>query len=70
MDRVLLKELNMKTRNEVLIFLKKLWNEEETHCPICGDKLELLHKKAKRSNCDCNVKLVIKLTKQYIYLMN
>jgi len=39
MDKVLLKELNMKTRNEVLMFLKKLWNEQETLCPICGNKL-------------------------------
>ena len=52
MDRVLLKELNMKIRNEVLIFLKKLWNEEETHCPICVSNLEILHKKAKTSDCD------------------
>ena len=69
MDRVLLKELNMKTRNEVLIFLKKLWNEEETHCPICSDKLEALHKKAKRSNCDWQCKTCNK-TYKTIYLLD
>lgn len=52
MDRVMLKELNMNTRREVLVFLKKLWNEEKTECPFCGSELEMLHKKAKKNNCD------------------
>lgn len=33
MDRVTLKELNMDSRNEVVRFLKRLWNQEETNCP-------------------------------------
>ena len=56
MNRVLLKELNMTSRQEVILFLKKLWNEEETQCPICHNKLEILHKKAKRNNCDWQCK--------------
>ena len=48
MERVCLQELNMTNREEVLIFLKRLWNEENTDCPICGSKLEWLHK----NNCD------------------
>lgn len=52
MERVCLQELNMTNREEVLIFLKRLWNEENTDCPICGSKLEWLHKKAKKNNCD------------------
>ncbi len=52
MERVSLKELNMNTRNEALAFLKKLWNEEKVNCPLCGSELELLHKKAKKNNCD------------------
>lgn len=52
MDRVLLKELNMTTRDEVLRFLKRLWSCEPTACPICGRELKLLHKKAKKSSCD------------------
>lgn len=45
MNRVLLKELKMNSRTEVLAFLKKLWNEDKTNCPICNNELELLHKK-------------------------
>ena len=56
MERIVLKELNMKTRKEVLLFLKKLWNEEKVNCPICGNELEILHKKAKKSNCDWQCK--------------
>ena len=52
MERVLLKELNMNSRQEVLQFLKRLWNEEKTECPLCGNALEMLHKKAKKNNCD------------------
>lgn len=56
MERVLLEELNMSARKEVLTFLKKLWNQEKTNCPICGSELELLHKKAKKSDCDWQCK--------------
>ena len=52
MERVRLKELGFKTRNEALAFLKKLWQQENANCPICGSKLELLHKKAKSNDCD------------------
>ncbi len=52
MERVYLQELNMTNREEVLTFLKRLWNEENTDCPICGSKLEWMHKKAKKNNCD------------------
>lgn len=42
-----------KTREEELIFLKRLWREMPTLCPKCGGaELVLLHKKAKKSNCD------------------
>lgn len=56
MDRVRLTELKMGSRDEVLRFLKSLWNQEKTSCPICGKKLTLLHKKAKKSNCDWQCK--------------
>jgi len=52
MERVLLGELGFRTRSETLIFLKKLWRQEETACPVCGCVLEPLHKKAKKSDCD------------------
>ena len=55
-DRVLLKELGFSTRNEAIKFLKKLWNQECVECPICGSRLELLHKKAKKSDCDWQCK--------------
>ncbi len=52
MDRAMLKELGFKNRNEALTFLKKLWKQEKVECPICGTELELLHKKAKKNDCD------------------
>lgn len=63
MERVLLKDLNMADRKEILAFLKKLWNEEKTNCPICGGELTLLHKKAKKSNCDWQCKRCNKVYK-------
>ena len=63
MERVLLEELNMYNRKEVLIFLKKLWNQEKTSCPIRGSELELLHKKAKKNNCDWQCKICNKIYK-------
>ena len=52
MVQVKLKELKMNSRAEAIAFLKRLWNNERTSCPICGNELEILHKKAKKSNCD------------------
>ena len=46
-----LNELKMNSRSEALAFLKKLWNGESAPCPLCGNALELLHKKAKKSDC-------------------
>lgn len=43
----------MKTRNEEVAFMKRLWQGAETDCPKCGKAtLVLLHKKAKKSNND------------------
>lgn len=69
MDRVQLKELRMESRDEVLRFLKRLWNEEPTECPFCGNKLELLHKGAKKSNCDWQCRQCNK-TYRTIYLLD
>ena len=52
MEQVKLKELSMETRAEAVAFLKILWNSEHTNCPICGNELEILHKKAKKNTCD------------------
>ena len=52
MERILLEELNMESRSEVLAFLKKLWRGEAAACAVCGNMLEPLHKKAKKSDCD------------------
>lgn len=42
-----------KTREEELSFMKRLWREEPTLCPVCGkEQLVLLHKKAKKSAND------------------
>ena len=63
MDRVTLNELKMGSREEVLRFLKSLWNQEKANCPMCGNELELLHKKAKKSNCDWQCKVCNKVFK-------
>ena len=52
MEKITLNELNIDSRSEVLVFLKKLWRGESAPCPICRNELELLHKKAKKSDCD------------------
>ena len=56
MVQVRLNELKMNSRAEAISFLKRLWNSERTPCPICGKELEILHKKAKKSNCDWQCK--------------
>ena len=47
MEKVLLKQLNMKSKDEAISFLKALWNQKSVNCPICGSRLELLHKISK-----------------------
>lgn len=69
MDRAILKELGFRSRNEALAFLKKLWRQEKAECPICGNELELLHKKAKKNNCDWQCKNCNK-TYKTIYLLD
>ena len=69
MKRVSLNELKFKSRNEALSFLKKLWRGEKTLCPVCGCELELLHKKAKKNDCDWQCKNCDK-TIRTIHLLN
>ena len=69
MERVILKELGFNSRNEAIVFLKRLWNQEKTECPICGTELELLHKKAKKNECDWQCKNCNK-TYKTIHLLN
>jgi predicted RNA-binding Zn-ribbon protein involved in translation (DUF1610 family) len=56
MEKITLNELKMHSRKEILTFLKKLWNGDSAPCPLCGNALELLHKKAKKSDCDWQCK--------------
>jgi transposase-like protein len=69
MKRVLLNELGFPNRNEALAFLKKLWREEKTDCPICGNELEFLHKRAKKNDCDWQCKTCNK-TYKTIHLLD
>lgn len=48
----ILEELNFKNRDDAVKFLKSLWDEAPQDCPICGGKLDYMHKKYKKSNCD------------------
>lgn len=52
MENDVLRKLNMNNRDEAVCFLKSLWCETPQPCPICNGKLDFLHKKAKKSNCD------------------
>ena len=52
MEKDILKKLKMESREEAVIFIKSLWNESPQSCPICGGRMDFLHKKAKKSNCD------------------
>lgn len=52
MEKDILIKLKMESRDEVVKFLKSLWSETPQSCPLCGGKLDFLHKKAKKSNSD------------------
>ena len=52
MEKDILDRLKINSRDEAVSFLKSLWREEPNPCPLCGGKLDFLHKKAKKSNCD------------------
>ena len=52
MERAVLRELGFSSRDDAAAFLKRLWRGEQTGCPLCGRELELLHRKAKKSDCD------------------
>ena len=52
MEKDILNRLNMNSRDEAISFLKSLWCEKPQPCPLCGGKINFLHKKAKKSNCD------------------
>ena len=59
----------MHSRGEVLRFLKNLWQEAPTQCPLCGNRLVLLHTGAKRCNCDWQCKTCYK-TYKTLYLLD
>lgn len=69
MKRATLSDLNMNTRGEVLHFLKLLWGNQGAPCPVCGEKLTLLHQKAKKSDCDWQCKNC-DMTYKTLYLLD
>ena len=52
MEKDVLKKYQIDSRDDAVRFLKSLWNETPQPCPLCEGKLDFLHKKAKKSNCD------------------
>lgn len=52
MEKDVLTKLKMGSRDEAIYFLKSLWAEQPQQCPLCDGKIDYLHKKAKKSNCD------------------
>lgn len=51
-EKEILSKYHMSCRDDVVKFLKSLWNETPQLCPLCNGRLDFLHKKAKKSNCD------------------
>ena len=49
MEKEVLIKYKMNSRDEVVSFLKSLWNEKPQSCPLCDGRLDFLHKKAKYS---------------------
>ncbi len=52
MEAEVLSKYHMNSREDMVRFLKSLWDEEPHLCPLCNGELDFLHKKAKKSNCD------------------
>jgi len=52
MEKEVLRKYKMDCRDDAVRFLKSMWREEPQPCPLCGDRLDFFHKKAKKSNCD------------------
>ena len=52
MEKDILIKFKMNRRDDAVKFLKNLWSETPQPCPLCGGKLDFLHKKAKKSNGD------------------
>ena len=52
MEKDILSKYKMTCRDDVVKFLKSLWNEAPQLCPLCNGTLDFLHKKAKKNNCD------------------
>ena len=49
MEKDILNKLKMDSREEAVSFLKSLWSEKPQPCPLCGEKLDFLHKKARKA---------------------
>lgn len=45
MEKDVLSKYNMNCRDDVVKFLKSLWNETPQLCPLCNGTLDFLHKK-------------------------
>lgn len=56
MQKDVIKDLQMNNRDDVVSFLKSLWQEKPQCCPKCGGELDYLHKKAKKNNSDWKCK--------------
>ena len=52
MEKDILAKYKMNSRDETVKFLKSLWLETPQPCPLCNGKLDFLHKKAKKSDCE------------------
>ena len=67
MEKAVLLELGMSDRDEVVAFLKGLWNEQPTPCQKCGSTLAFMHKKAKKSIVTGNAQTAVWFIKQLTF---
>ncbi len=52
METVIRDQDRRDPRTDAPACLNELWRGEAAPCPFCGKELELLRRKAKRSDCD------------------
>lgn len=52
MEINVLERFKMNSREDVVRFLKSMWNENPQPCPVCGGKLDILHTGAKKDTSE------------------
>ena len=67
MEKDILNKLKTNSRDVTVSFLKSLWNESPQPCPLCGGRLDFLHKKQRKVTVIGYVQSAVKDTIQSKY---